>query len=160
LYKVSFLKNLTSSRLDFFENDVDYKNFSKFIDLKSSSFSLFYKNRQMFKTLIFLKNIKQKKTTKLFSKILKHNLVKFVSFVEYSLFNVLIKCKFCFTKEESIFLIKSGLVFVNGLVITNPFFFLKKSDVVQLTISDLFFDFFKINSDKKFKLVSLLKHVI
>jgi ribosomal protein S4 len=160
LYKVNFLKNLTTSKVDFFENDVEHKNFNKFIDLKSSAFSLFYRNRKLLKKLFFFKNIKQNKTTKLFSKILKINFNRFISFVEYSLFNVLIKCKFCFTKDESIFLIKNKFIFVNGLVVTNPIFFLKKSDVVQVIISDCFFDFIKINSDKKLKTISLLKHVI
>jgi hypothetical protein len=59
-----------------------------------------------------------------------------------------------------LFLIKNGFIFLNGLKITNPFTILKKADIVQISISDLFFDFFKINTDKKFKITSLLKHII
>ena len=160
LYKVNFLKNLATSKFEYIENDVEHKTFNKFVDLKSNTFSLFYKNRKLFKKLILLKNTKQKRTTKLFSKILKTNFNSFISFIEYSLFNILIKCKFCFTKDESIFLIKNKFVFVNGVLVTNPTYFLKKSDIIQVAISDFFFDFYKINSDRKFKTITLLKHVI
>jgi len=160
LYKTNFLKTSSTNKFDNFENDLDVKVLNKFFDLKSSTFSIFYKNRKLFKKLIFLKNLKQKKTTKILSKLLKSSFIKFVNFVEYSLYNILIKSKICYTQSESIFFIKNGFVFVNGVRITNPFFILKKSDIIQLILSDCFFDFFKINTDKKYKSVCLLKHII
>ena len=76
------------------------------------------------------------------------------------MYNLLIKSKICYTVSESLFLIKNGFVFINGVKTTNPFLILKKFDIIQISISDSFFDFFKINTDKKFKVTSLLKHII
>lgn len=160
LYKTNFLKNQSLSKFDSFEIDLDSKNFNKFFDFKSSTFSVFFNNRKLLKKLFFLKNMRQKKTTKLFSKLIKSDFKSFVKFIEYSLYNILIKSKMCYTYSESIFLIKNGFVFVNGLLIKNPFFLLKNSDIIQITISDQFYEFFKINTDKKYKLVCLLKHII
>ncbi len=161
LYKTSFYKNIYSNKFDFIDSETDNKNiFNKFIDLKSSTFNIFYKNRKILKHLILLKSLKQKKTTKLFSKILKLNFFEFSKFIEFSIYNLLIKSKICYTTSESLFLIKNGFVFLNGVKITNPFLTLKKSDIVQILISDSFFEFFKINTDKKFKITSKLKHII
>ena len=161
LHKINFLKNNYNSKIDFFDTDFENKIvFNKFIDLKSGTFNIFYKNRKILKNLIFFKNLKQKKTTKFFSKILKLNFINFSKFIEFSIHNLLIKSKICYTVSESLFLIKNGFIFLNGLKITNPFTILKKADIVQISISDLFFDFFKINTDKKFKITSLLKHII
>ena len=161
LYKTNFLKNSYNSKIDFFDIDYDNKTiFNKFIDLKSTNFNIFYKNRKILKNLILFKNLKQKKTTKFFSKILKLNFTNFSKFIEFSIYNLLIKSKICYTISESLFLIKNGFVFLNGVKLNNPFLILKKTDIVQISISDSFFDFFKINTDKKFKLTSLLKHII
>jgi hypothetical protein len=161
LYKTNFYKNIYNNKFDITDQESDNKNnFNKFIDLKSSTFNIFYKNRKILKNLILLKSLKQKKTTKLFSKILKLNFFDFSKFIEFSIYNLLIKSKICYTSSESLFLIKNGFVFLNGIKIKNPFLILKKSDIVQITLSDTFFDFFKINTDKKFKVTSMLKHII
>jgi ribosomal protein S4 len=160
LYKVNFLKNTSNNKYDYLTNDLDSKPLNKFFDFKSSSFSTFYKNRKIFKNLILLKNIKQKKTTKILSKLIKSNFLKFVNFFEFSLLNILIKSKICYTRSESIFLIKNDFVFINGVSVNNPFVLVKKSDIIQISLSDLFFDFFKINTDKKYKTICLLKHII
>ena len=160
LYKINFLKSISNSKFDYFEDDLNVKSLNKLFDLKSSTFSIFYKNRKLLKKLIFLKTLKQKKTTKLFSKLLKSNFIEFVNFIEYSLYNILIKSKFCYTQSESIFLIKNGLVYINGVCIKNSFYITKNSDIIQVVLSDSFFEFFKINMDRKYKTVCLLKHII
>lgn len=160
LYKVNFLKNLSFSKLDN-DLDLDSKNtLNKFFDLKSNSFKLFYKNRKLIKKILLFKNIKQKKTTKILSKLIKVSFSRFAKFTEFALYNILLKSKLCYTLTESLFLIKNGFVFLNGLVSKNPLTTIKKSDIIQLVMSDLFFEFFKINSDKKYRTISSLKHII
>jgi hypothetical protein len=160
LYKANFLKNLSISKLD---NDVELDSktqLNKFFDLKSNSFKLFYKNRKLIKKVLLLKNVKQKKTTRILSKLIKVNFSRFVKFTEFALYNILLKSKLCYTLAESLFLIKNGLVFLNGVVSKKPLVTVKKSDIIQLIISDSFFEFFKINSDKKYRMILSLKHII
>jgi ribosomal protein S4 len=57
-------------------------------------------------------------------------------------------------------LINRGIVFINGVRTTNPYLHVKVGDVVQLIISDNFFTFFKISTNKKLKLLNSLKHII
>lgn len=76
------------------------------------------------------------------------------------MYNTLIKAKFCYTKSESIFFIKNGLVFINGSKCLNPYYIVNNSDIIQFSISENFFDFFKINTDKKHKSILIIKHII
>lgn len=160
LYRTNFLKSSSNSKIDVSDIDSDFRVSNKFVDLKSNSFSLFYKNRKLLKNIFFFKHLKQHKSTKILSKILKIDYINFCKFIEYSLYHILIKSKLCFTKSESIFLIKNGFVFINGFKCLNPYYNLKKSDIIQITISENFFDFFKINMDKKYKQILMLKHII
>lgn len=74
--------------------------------------------------------------------------------------NYLVKSHFVFSKKEGLNLIRSKKVYVNGLVVTNPFYVLKKNDYVQLPISNNTYNYVYFNVDKNFKKLSLLKHII
>lgn len=160
LYRLNFLKNLSNNKS--FKNKFFKKKFrtSKFIDFKFNSFRIFYQNRVILKNLMFLKKMKQQKTTRFLSKITKQSLIDFSSFFEFSLFSLLIKSKICNSFSESLFFINNGLVFVNGKKSYNPFFQINVGDVIQISLSDKIFNFFKINFNKKVKILNTLKYII
>ncbi len=160
LYKVNFLKSFSAFRYDTADSDYDFKTFNKFVDLKQNSFLIFYKNRKLFKKLLFIKKLNQDKSTRFFSKILKLNFRSFINFYEFSLINCLIKSNFCSTFKESYTLILKKQIYINGFVEINPFFQLGVGDVIQISMSDNFFNFFKVNLEKKFKSLNTIKHII
>lgn len=162
LYRLSFLKNLYINRFNFKKTFLSKRKSkgSKFLELKSTSFRLFLQNRKILGNLFFLKNTKQYKTTKVFSKLIKSDIKVFSKFFEFSLLNFLVKVKFCYTFSEAFCLINKGMVFVNGTKVSNPYFQLNLGDVVQLILLDNFFTFFKMNTQKKIKLLNSLKHII
>jgi len=160
LYKLNFLKNLSKKKLDFkFFNKIK-KRYNKFVDLKYSSFILFYKNRKILKNFLFLKDKKQYKTTKILSKIIKMDFINFYKFFEFSIVNLIIRCKFCYNLSESIFFLKNGFIYLNGLKITNPLTQVNVGDLIQLSFSENYFNFFKVNTNNKLKSIFFLKHII
>jgi hypothetical protein len=46
-------------------------------------------------------------------------------------------------KKDVIFFLKNNLVFVNGKVVSNKFFFLKVGDCVQLVLNNEYYFFFR-----------------
>lgn len=162
LYKLNFYKNIYQSQFFTQENQInsDLKTFNKYIDLGRGSFFMFYKNRLILKNYLFQKKINQRKTTRFLSRLLKFTFKDSLVFFEFSLINYLVKSGFSSSKKEALILLKSGKVYVNGLTIKNPFYFLKKGDVVQLPISVNNYNYVYYNFDKNFKKLSLLKHII
>ncbi len=153
--KVGFLKKFNKIKSIYFykywklnkkfraKNKSFLKNFSKTFDLKKKIFFLLKENRSILKDLFFSKFIKQKKITK-FVHIFKHfPIKKIIFFFEFSLFNILIQSHFLVFKKDVIFFLKNNLVFVNGRVVSNKFFFLGVGDRVQLVLNNEYYFFFR-----------------
>ncbi len=68
---------------------------------------------------------------------------KLVFFFEFSLFNILIQSHFLVFKKDIFFFLKNNLVFVNGVVVSNKFFFLKIGDCVQLILNNEYYYYFR-----------------
>lgn len=161
MYRLNFFRNFIFSRfLKKKKWSKKKRKFNRFNSIRRSHFSVFFENRRILKNLIFSKKIKQYKTTKFFSKLIKLDFKGFLDFFQFSLLGVLIKLKFCHTFTESLFLIKNGKIFVNGIKVFNPYFKLCIGDFIQIKISKVFFNFFKINIGKKIKLLNSLKYFI
>jgi ribosomal protein S4 len=148
------LKNMEIKRKDF------YSDFYKFVDLRHKSQKIFYNNRILFKNILFTKKLRQYQLTKIFSKIIKHSFLNTKLMFEFSLYNILIRAGFAITFDETFFLIKNNLVFVNGVLQTNPYFVVSQKDVVSLMLSKKHYAFHKNNLNKKLKLTFFLGYRI
>jgi ribosomal protein S4 len=137
-----------------------YSDFYKFVDLRHKSQKIFYNNRILFKNILFTKKLRQYQLTKIFSKIIKHSFLNTKLMFEFSLYNILIRAGFAITFDETFFLIKNNLVFVNGVLQTNPYFVVSQKDVVSLMLSKKHYAFHKNNLNKKLKLTFFLGYRI
>ena len=88
------------------------------------------------------KKITQRKTNRLFSKLTKISFKNSLIFFEYNILNYLVKSNFVFSKKEALILLKNKKIFVNGFIISNPFYCLKKGDVVQTPISSNVYNYY------------------
>jgi len=86
--------------------------------------------------------------------------MNFYKFFEFSIVNLIIRCKFCYNLSESIFFLKNGFIYLNGLKITNPLTQVNVGDLIQLSFSENYFNFFKVNTNNKLKSIFFLKHII
>lgn len=131
--------------------------FFRYIDLHRKTNQIWFNNRIFLKNFINFKKLRQFSFTRFLSSILKCSKKKFINFFENSLANLLICVKFVFTLKDSLFLIKNGLIFRNGVLIKNGNFLVNVGDVVQVMISDMFYNFYKWNFHfkiKKFRSIS------
>ena len=153
-YINNFFDNLSfSDRLNNVQKESLHENeFSKIYELKRKNYKIIKLNRVLLTDSLNLKTHRQTKLTKLFSKNLKKSTSKVVKSLELSLSTLLVKCKFVFTVDESIFFIKNNLVFVNGVCINNPFYLIKNNNIVSILFSPKYFIFFKTNLNSKLRL--------
>lgn len=120
-------------------------SFDKLVDFKKKIGLIFYWNRFILRNYFFFKKMRQFKFTRFFSKILKSDYFSFIKFFEFSLMNVLLRSRLFFTNDECIFVIKNGLVRVNGVKVVDVFHRLMVGDVVQIPISNKYYTFYKYN---------------
>jgi ribosomal protein S4 len=113
-------------------------------------------NRDLFKLFLNIKKNKQFQLTKIYSKSIKKSIKTSLIEREFSLHNILIRAKFVFTQNDSIFLIKNSFIFVNGVCITNPNYVLKINDVISMSFFKNYFFFFKTNFNQKLRLTYAL----
>ncbi len=147
-------KNITSlSKIDRFGEN------NKHLDIRRRWFSFFKTNREILKYFTKINYSKKNKITKYFSKIIKYpmfyNLIK----SEFSVINLLIRSKFVFNEMEANFFLQNGFVFLNGCSINNNVV-IKLGDVLSLSISDDYFNFYKINLSNKLKLTYSIGYVL
>lgn len=132
--------------------------FSKIFDIKKKTLKNFILNRLVLKNHFLMTTSRQKKLTKFFSKNTKISNKQCIDNFESSLLIFLIKAKFVFTLQESVFLIKNQLIYVNGVVCSDIFKKLSIFDVVNIVYSKKYFYFFKTIFNAKLKLVSFLSY--
>lgn len=125
---------------------------SKILELKKRWYKFFSTNRNVLKRFLNIEKNKQFQITKTFSKKIKATSLTNLLQFEFSLFNCLLRSRIVFTLEESKFLINNSFVFVNGVLVTNPNYFLKLGDVINIRFSKKYFYFYKTNFNSKLKL--------
>lgn len=144
--KRTFLSNLSS--------------IMKSVDLKYRSSLIWYNNRKFFKKFFFLTKIRQIALTRFLSNLLKSSQKYFLKYLQFSICNVLIYCKFVFTKLEAKMFLKHGLVYVNGLKIEDYRTMLSVGDRLQLILNDKIYHFYKHNFHSKSKMFKGLSYRI
>jgi len=116
----------------------------------------FILNRVFLKNYLKLKTYRNGVLTKVFSKNSKLTTFDLFKASEYSLFKQLISSRLVISENESFFLIKSGVVYVNGVVCTNPFLVVQLYDCVSVVITPNYYLFAKHIFNKQLKLTYLL----
>ena len=144
-FKINNIKTLIKRQISISrEKDFDRnKNRNKNpVFFKKTFLKTLITNRNIFKLIFKQKLKKKKKITKLVSASAHLNFFQRLTNLELSLFNLILRCKFIFTVNDSFFLINSGFVFVNGKSVLNPLNQLSYSDRIQIPIFKNYF-FFK-----------------
>lgn len=171
--KTSFLKkSLFNNKFflsSFFLNKRLYtKKVSKFKNFKKKSlFSLnkFFikfinKERYGFLTQHFLKNKKQKTTTKFISTLSKLTPFFYKLFLEFNLLTILIRSRLSLSKTFSKFLVSNNMVYINYALTTRFSTTLNKADLIQLVFIKSYFFFFKYSYNLIHKRLSKLNYCV
>ena len=99
--------------------------------------------RHNFKNIYNLSFMSQKHLTHYLANLKNLYDVSFLKYFEFQLKFLLVKSKFFFSLEYSIFYIVNGLVYINGLICKNTKYILFKYDHIQLIFSYNFFIFYR-----------------
>jgi ribosomal protein S4 len=106
---------------------------------KSRFGRVFYHNRKFFGSFMGRDGLRQHRFTTLYNSFFKKNWLKLLNNFEFNLVDMLIKCRFAFTKTYANSLIDDGYVFINGVMESDNSRIIKKGDFIQLIITnDLF----------------------
>lgn len=99
------------------------------------------KSRKYLRSFFFFnKKVRQHKITK---NILKNQTRQLNNMAyEYTILNVLLRSQFCIFLNDAKSLIKSGFIYINGLVLTDWSFILQEGDCLQLRISKSIYRYF------------------
>lgn len=128
---------------------------------KKFFFKILLKNRKFLKNFFFLnKKTRQKKITKFIlnngtSKSKEHN-----SCYEYCLLNVLLRSRLFFFEKDVFNFVRHGLVFLNGKSVSNWKCNTRSGDCIQLSISSIYYRYFKFSRKLLKKKLSLYKFSI
>ena len=154
----------------YFNNQIQYyknimlenSNFIiKRVKFKPGYSSLWRNARNSLKTSLSLNFKYQNKLTNYISKYKKFIKFKTFIFVEMSLVNILIRSRFLTDHDSCKFLINNGLIFLNGLICTNPNFQLYVGDFLQLMINVKYYILYKWFANlvikKKYKMRNLIR---
>lgn len=145
-FSTIFYKYLKNKNVGFFS-----KFFIKLFDFKKNVLKYNLENYKLINIFFFKKNAKKKRLVKFISSNKHKPNNQIFSALEFYLFNILLRSHFIFFLNDLMFFIQNGYVFVNGLIVTNPFFKLKINDRVQLIIFKNYFFFIKSKLNAFFK---------
>jgi len=130
------------SKLIFQKNEDNFEQKNKFYDLKKRSFYYLNENLKLVKFFFLKKFSKTKNIKKFIHKTKAINKQKFYLIFELMLFNCLLRSLLIQFFNDVFYFIKNGLVFVNGLVIKNPYYITNVGDKIQLIILKNFYYFY------------------
>jgi ribosomal protein S4 len=108
--------------------------------------------------VFFKKHLRQFKLTKIVSKSSKHKLSWILQNTKLALYQIILDSKFAITINDSLNLIKNKLVYVNGLLVKNPFYYIYIGDFIQLKISPKYYYFYKNNFNNNLKYTFLVSY--
>jgi hypothetical protein len=143
------VKTLISKRLSIVlkkrKKQLYKNNFSRKVDSGNFFFKKFFyktllKNRKFLKPFLFSNSkVRQSRISRLIFKTSKNKYQN--SNNEYTLLNVLLRSHFFFFINDAIKFINSGMVYVNGLIYTNPHINLNQGDCIQLAPCKTFYSY-------------------
>ena len=138
--KLVFLKKKTN----FFDFSMKKKNnhFLVGTNTRKKWFLFFKLNQQLLANFLFLKKKINQRLKKYFSIILKKSLKTFFLNIEFSLVNILIKTRFCLTKNQVINFCYYNYIYKNGFLIHNFQEKINFNDIIQLVFTSYLFKFF------------------
>ena len=125
---------------------------------KKFFFKTLYNCRLNFKKYFFLKTkVRQKKITKLISQKTDYKCTSNNTF-ENTIVNILLRGGFFFFYKDATLFIKSGMVYVNNIIIGNVNFNTNTGDCVQIPVHNAYYKYYKLC--KKFfkKKIKLIKY--
>jgi ribosomal protein S4 len=129
------LKRINSQEKDSF--------FYKSLDMRHKTYFLFYKNRNILRTLLNRKLKRQYKFSKFIKNLIKQSAFDFFHIFEYKLVNILVKSNFFFNHRDAEFFIKNNYVLLNGSVISNPNYVLKLHEIVSISFDKYYYLFYR-----------------
>jgi ribosomal protein S4 len=110
----------------------------KILKYRTKWFSIFFNNRKLLRFFYNIKFLRQYRLTKYFSPLSKKPLKIFFNINEYSIINVLVRCRFALTLQHSKDLIDLGYIYINGLKPTNYKHIISVGDLIQVVFSKNF----------------------
>nr|YP_004841710.1 Ymf76 [Ichthyophthirius multifiliis]AEL89252.1 Ymf76 [Ichthyophthirius multifiliis] len=123
-----------------------YYKIDKIYDIKKKYLRYFINNRRLY----YLLKIKNKQTHKFFRNHFRHigslSIIDRLAFYELFLKNLIVKLKLSYSLQTSLYLIKSGFIFINGLQNTN-----KNTHIIYGDYIEFLYCNFMIKYKKKIK---------
>lgn len=146
LNKENFINNFHLNKTNKKANNLNYfyNNFNKSIDLNKKTKMLFNDNRKIIKNLFNLKYYRKFSLNKNLKKICNFNKKDFIYNYNNSLFSILLKSDFFFSKFDCIWFIKNGFISVNSIVTKNKNLILKIYDTINIINSSYYYSFYKL----------------
>lgn len=108
---------------------------TKSFTLNRRWFRVFFDNRNIFRTIFNIQNPRQFYLTRRIGNFSKMGALEFLQNLEFCLWHLLIRVGFSYSKNDSIYLIESGWIFINGNPCLNPNYIVKLGDYVQTPVS-------------------------
>ncbi len=116
--------------------------------------------RSFFLNYFDLKNKKQKTTSRFVLKFNKYDPNKFKKVIELSVLNILLRSRFCLSKNHAKMLINLNTVYVNFNPVIRSYKLLCRGDLIQIIFIKSFFYLYKYTYNLIFKRISKLNYCV